>query len=318
MTQPIDASSSTMRADDGVDICVYRWRPSGDAPVRAVVQIAHGAAEHAARYDRIARVLAAEGYAVYADDHRAHGRTAGSVERACIAGPDGWNRMLADLKAITEMAAAEHPDKPIVFLGHSMGSMLGQAYAQRHGHGLSGLILSGTASSMMEGSEDLGERVEAAIEVEGNDAPSMDFAMLFAGFNEPFNESAPPPGPTGFEWLSRDHDEVMLYVNDPFCGFPFSNALVLDMAGGLEAIWAPGAEDRIPAGLPVLLIAGAEDPVGANGSVHALGERYRDVGLEVTEILYPGARHEIFNETNRDEVHADVVRWLDTHVPATP
>ena len=315
MADTIDATTATMRTGDGLELFVYRWWPAAGTPVRGVVQIAHGAAEHAGRYDRLARVLAAAGYAVYADDHRAHGRTAGAVERAGIAGPDGWNRMLADLRMVTERAAAEHPGRPIVFLGHSMGSMLGQAYAQQHGDALTGLILSGTASAIMPGAQDMGANVEAAIGRDGADAPSMDFAMLFAGFNEPFNEGAPPPAPTGFEWLSRDHAEVMKYVNDPFCGFGFANQLVLDMSHGLDAIWAPGAEARIPRQLPVLLIAGAEDPVGVNDGVHALGERYRAVGLDVDEIIYPDARHEIFNETNRDVVDADVLRWLDAHLP---
>jgi alpha-beta hydrolase superfamily lysophospholipase len=247
---------------------------------------------------------------VYASDHRGHGRTARTVDNAGIVGPDGWNRMLADELLLTETVAAAHPGAPVVLLGHSMGSLLGQAYAQQNGAALAGLILSGTASSLPVGAEDLAERVAAAVESEGPEAPSMDFANLFAEFNEPFLDSGPPSGPTGFEWLSRDPVEVARYVDDPFCGFMFCNGLVLDMARGLEEIWAPGAEGRIPSNLPILLIAGQEDPVGVDGGVHRLGDRYRAAGLDVTEILYPNARHEIFNETNLDEVHRDVLAWL--------
>ena len=308
------ASSFNLRASDGADVFVYRWLPGSPKPVRAVVQVVHGAAEHAGRYDRLARVLAGEGYAVYADDHRGHGRSAGAPERAGLVGPDAWNRMLEDERELTALAGTEHPGLPIVLLGHSMGSMLGQGYAQRFGSLISGLILSGTASSLVAGSDDLGERVQAAMEREGPDAPSMDFAMLFLEFNDKFASGVPESAVTGFEWLSRDAEEVALYVADPFCGFPFSNRLVADMAAGLAAIWAPGAEKQIPGDLPVLLIAGADDPVGADDSVPQLGERYRAAGLAVTEILYPQARHEIFNETNRAEVDADVVRWLAAHV----
>ena len=314
MSDPIVASSFNLPASDGTDVFVYRWLPASGTPVRAVVQIVHGAAEHAGRYDRLARVLAGDGYAVYADDHRGHGRTAGAAERAGLVGPDAWNRMLEDERELTLLAGRNHPGLPIVLLGHSMGSMLGQGYAQRFGTLLAGLILSGTASALAPGSEDLGERVQAAMAKDGPDAPSMDFAMLFLGFNDPFAAGVPEAAVTGFEWLSRDTAEVALYVADPFCGFPFSNRLVVDMADGLGLTWALGAEKQIPTDLPVLLIAGADDPVGADDSVHKLGELYRAAGLSVTEILYPQARHEIFNETNRAEVDADVLGWLDAHI----
>lgn len=317
MSDSTVASTFTLTADDGEGVFVYRWTPGPGAAVRGVVQIVHGAAEHAGRYDRLARVLSGHGFAVYADDHRGHGRTAGTVERVGIVGADGWNRMLADVRQLTDHVATQHPGLPIVLLGHSMGSLLGQAFVQRHGHLLAGLILSGTASSLSVPSEVLVDRVEAAMASEGADAASMDFAMLFAEFNDRFLDSAPASGPTGFEWLSRDEAEVAAYVEDAFCGFVFSNLLVRDMARGLERNWAAGAEEAIPAELPVLLIAGADDPVGADNSVHQLGERYRAVGLQVTEVLYPGARHEIFNETNRDEVHDDVLAWLDRTLPAT-
>ena len=303
------SDSFLLRANDGTDLFVYRWLPA-TAP-RAVVQIAHGAAEHAGRYARIAGELTKAGYAVYANDHRGHGKTAAAPERAGIVGPDGWNTIVGDAKYLTDHLAVTHPGCPIVLLGHSMGSMLAQQYIQRWGSGLSGVILSGTASAIQPGAEDLAERVTAAIERDGPDSPSMDFAMLFLGFNEPFIESAPASGPTGFEWLSRDENEVQRYVDDPWCGFLFSNGFVGDFAPALESLWAPGTENAIPKKLPVMIIAGDQDPVGEFGvSVHALTERYRAVGLTVTEILYPGARHEIFNETNRDEVHKDVVDWL--------
>jgi alpha-beta hydrolase superfamily lysophospholipase len=309
----------TMTSPDGAEVVVYRWLPSGTAgapgagtDARAVVQVVHGAAEHAQRYDRLARVLNEAGYAVYADDHRGHGRTARSVERAGLAGPDAWNAMVRDENQLTDLIAEAHPGKPIVLLGHSMGSFIAQDYVTRWGDRLAAAVFSGSSGSAPEGSEDLRERVEAAMATTGPDQPSEDFAMLFAGFNDPFLDSAPAGGPTGFEWLSRDADEVRKYVDDPFCGFLFSNGLVHDMAGGLDRLWEGTADADIPRSLPVLIISGARDPVGRDGEgVHELTERYRKVGLDVTEILYPDARHEIFNETNRDEVHRDLLAWLD-------
>jgi alpha-beta hydrolase superfamily lysophospholipase len=304
------ADSFTFDASDGGQLIVYRWLPSG-AP-RAVVQVAHGAAEHAQRYGRMAERLAGAGYAVYADDHRGHGRTAGTLDRAGIVGPDAWNRMVHDEKELTEHLAATHPGVPIVLLGHSMGSLIAQDYLQRYGDGLAAAALSGSASSLPVGADDLADRVRAAIERDGRDAPSEDFGALFAGFNEPFLDAAPPGGPTGFEWLSRDDDEVARYVEDPWCGFPFSNGLVLDMAEGLERVWAPDADASVPRGLPLLVFSGDHDPVGDFGEgVRALAARYRLAGLDVTERLYPNARHELFNETNRDEVEGDLLAWLD-------
>ena len=215
MSDTVVASTFSLRASDGASLFVYRWLPqaplqSRTAPVRAVIQVVHGAAEHAGRYDRLARVLVRHNYAVYADDHRGHGRTAGSLERAGIVGADSWERMLLDLRELTACAADAHPGAPIVLLGHSMGSMLGQAYAQRFGECIDGLILSGSASSLAAGAEDLAERADVAVARDGADAPSMDFAALFAGFNDAFTSDG--ASATGFEWLSRDTEEVARYV----------------------------------------------------------------------------------------------------------
>jgi alpha-beta hydrolase superfamily lysophospholipase len=304
------AESFTFTTGDGQELVVFRWLPAGSA--RAVVHVAHGAAEHAQRYGRMAETLVGAGYAVYADDHRGHGRTAGTLDRAGIAGPDGWDRMVRDTKELIDHEAAAHPGVPIVLLGHSMGSLIVQDYLQRYGDNLTAAALSGSASGLPEAAGNLAGLVRAAIETDGRDAPSEAFAALFAGLNEPFLDPPPPGGPTGFEWLSRDQDEVAHYVADPWCGFPFSNGLVLDMEEGLERVWAPGADAAVPRGLPVLVFSGDRDPAGGFGEgVHALVARYRAAGLDVTEALYPGARHELFNETNRDEVERDLVAWLD-------
>jgi len=295
---------------DGVAVVVERWLPAGEP--RAVVQLLHGGSEHAARYARLAEVLTAAGYAVYADDHRGHGRTAGDLERFGIAGNDAWERLLEDQKELTDHLRRIHTDRPIVLVGHSMGSFLGQGYIQRWGDSLRGAVLTGTAGSPSARAEEFHERVVAAIEREGRDAPSTDFAMLCLDFNDPFIDTAPASGPTGFEWLSRDTDEVQRYVDDPWCGLPLSNGFVVDMMYGLAATWTPKNEDRVPRQLPVLIMAGDQDPVGLTGkSVRALTARYRELGVPVTEILYRDARHEIFNETNRDEVHRDLVAWLE-------
>ena len=305
---------------DGASIEVYRWLPEGQP--KAVLQIEHGASEHAGRYARLAAFLNPHGYAVYADDHRAHGRTAGDLERFGLAPEGSWDRILQDTRELTEHLAATHPGVPLVLLGHSMGSFIAQGYLQRFGNemrssGLIAAVLTGTAGSPSPQSEGLRERIEAAVAEEGRDVPSMTFAMLFADFNDPFTDTAPESGPTGFEWLSRDPEEVQRYVDDPWCGLPLSNGFVADLAVGMEEMWEEGAEERLPKDVPVLIMAGDKDPVGESGeNVRGLTQRYRAAGIDTTEILYEGARHEIFNETNRDQVHQDLLAWLDGVVAA--
>jgi alpha-beta hydrolase superfamily lysophospholipase len=312
------SDSFTITGPDRVEIFVYRWLPAGREP-RALVQIAHGASEHAGRYGRLADALAGAGYGIYANDHRGHGRTAGTLERFGLAGPDGWNRLIEDTRRLTSHISHAHPRHPIVLLGHSMGSLVAQYYLQRRPEALRAVVLSGTLSALPPGSEDLDARVDAAIARQGRDVPSEDFAMLFVGFNDRFADSGPPAGPTGFEWLSRDHAEVQKYVDDPWCGLPLSNGFVADSLRPRSEIWAPGSEERIPKHIPILFIAGEEDPVGEFGEgVRRLAERYRRAGLRVTERIYPGARHEMFNETNREEVHRDLLDWLEQVVAEEP
>jgi alpha-beta hydrolase superfamily lysophospholipase len=292
---------------DGFEIVVRKWMPPPGVRPKASVQIAHGAAEHSLRYARVAGVLNVAGYAVYANDHRGHGRTAGSLQRAGIAGADGWNGMLRDLKQLTDIINEESHRLPVFLLGHSMGSLLAQRYIQLWGDGLAGVVLSGTFGA----TPDLDVTI-AALEPLARgataDAPCDAFARRFASFNQPFK-----PGETGFEWLSRDADEVQRYADDPWCGFAFSNAFVTDMMKGARDAWKSEHEAQIPPQLPILIIVGDQDPVGGNtATVTQLIERYRAAGLQrIVYKAYPGARHELFNETNRDEVHRDLVRWLD-------
>lgn len=318
------------RNDAGEDVFVHAWVPDA---VRAVVVVAHGMAEHGARYARFGQALSARGYAVYAPDHRGHGRTAGGEERLGWTGADGWNGMVRDLERLLELARAAHPGMPLVLFGHSMGSVLAQRVAQLRGRELAGLILSGTFGA----APGLALAIAAASALAfgaGARKPSPLLKQRFAEFNRPFATAtaaavcesgasgghAVPGGSaaTGFEWLSRDEAEVKKYADDPWCGFAFSNRLTLDMLRGYGEVWKPANEARLPKELPVLLFAGERDPVGADtAAVKALAERYRTLGLrDVRTVFYPEARHETLNETNRDEVVRDVVAWLDEHTAA--
>jgi alpha-beta hydrolase superfamily lysophospholipase len=296
-------------SSDGFELVVDRRLPAG--PPRAAVVIAHGMAEHALRYRRFAGELAERGYAVYAPDLRGHGRTAGDDAKLGWGGDDGWNGMLRDLQRVAERVRTDLPGVPLVLFGHSMGSALSQRFAQLHGAELAALILSGSFGS----APNIGAGIAASQAVRlirGDRAPSPLQRTMFADFNKPF------PQRTGFEWLSRDDAEVRAYAGDPRCGFTFSNRLMLDMLRGYVETWKPANERKIRAGLPVLLFSGQLDPVGRQTqSVAALAARYRALGLtDVETIFYPDARHEMLNETNRDEVVRDVAAWLDARLPA--
>jgi alpha-beta hydrolase superfamily lysophospholipase len=293
---------------DGPLVFVYKWAPDVGKQRNAVVQISHGAAEHAGRYERFGKFLADAGYVVYADDHRGHGKTAGDLTKAGIAGPDGWNGMLRDTHQLSEIMRGENPGLPFIFFGHSMGSLIAQQYIQEWGSELKGAILSGTFGSLGGDPVETVAVCEQAAQAEGDDAPSKVFMGMFANFNQAFE-----PVKTGFEWLSRDEAEVQKYVDDPWCGFAFSNRLVIDMFKGAGEIWAAENESRIPKNLPLLVVSGEMDPAGGNtASVNLLVSRYRDCGMQaVTVRYYPQARHEILNELNRDEVQCDILEWMD-------
>lgn len=308
------SETMTLKAKDGAEIFVYTWKPDSKKDVRGVIQIAHGMAEHAARYERFASVLVDAGFAVYADDHRGHGKTAGSLDNVgYFADGDGWQAVVDDLAMITDVMEKEYPGVPVFFFGHSMGSMLGRTYLMQHGKRLTGAILSGTAG-------DPGLLGKVGIFVakresrkKGRRTPSELMAKLsFGKFNNAFK-----PARTEFDWLSRDEAEVDKYVADPYCGFVFSAGGWHDMLAGLPPQFKPEGVARIPKNLPIYFFAGEKDPVGDNGKgVREVYNLYKKAGIEDVSIkLYKDGRHEMLNETNREEVFKDVIDWLNAHMP---
>jgi alpha-beta hydrolase superfamily lysophospholipase len=298
----------TFSDSDGFEIFVYKWSPPDDLKPKAAVQIAHGAAEHAGRYTRFGEFLAANGYVVYANDHRGHGKTADTLEKAGIVGPAGWSGMIESLHELSEIIKKENPGLPLIFFGHSMGSMMGQRYMQLWGDEILGMVLSGTFGSLGGDIDGTIAAAEGAVAQFGADEPSELFGSMFVSFAESF-----PPVKTGFEWLSRDEAEVQKYVDDPFCGFAFSNGLVAEFFKGGKMMWSSEEEGKISKDLPIYMIAGEKDPAGGfTASVMELIKRYKDQGLSnITYKFYPDARHEVLNETNREEVQQDVLNWME-------
>jgi alpha-beta hydrolase superfamily lysophospholipase len=279
---------------DATPITVYQWQ--APAKPRGVVQISHGAAEHAQRYDRLARALTAAGYAVYANDHRGHGTSIGEQVTLGGFGTAGWSGLVSDLVAISNQIRTQRPELPLFLVGHSMGSFALQEAILDHSAVYAGAVLSGsTAVDLM--SARLNEAGGA----------SGDLSAFNAGFDHR----------TGYEWLSRDEAEVDKYVADPLCGFAMDADTVPAIFGSAVRLGDSEALSRIRSDLPILIVSGDADPLAGGGQlVEVLGQRYRDAGVtDVTVRLFPGARHEIFNEINRDEVTAYVVDWLDRHTP---
>jgi alpha-beta hydrolase superfamily lysophospholipase len=301
-------STFQLSTADGPKIFVRRWAPSGRKPKASII-IAHGAAEHGQRYERVAKALTARAYVVYAPDHRGHGKTAEVLDKAGKAGLDGAHGMIRDLQQLAKVALSETARAPVFLLGHSTGALLAERFIQLHGALLRGVVLSGSQGLQ----PDLDRTATiAAGAAKGSDADQLStlFQQSLAGLNQGFE-----PAKTGFEWLSRDPLEVLKYRDDPWCGFPLSNRLVAELARMSVETSRPENLALTPKTLPILLLAGQDDPLGGKGVyVEKLAQAYRAAGMrDITLTLYPAGRHEMFNETNRHQVQADLLAWLEKH-----
>ena len=307
----MQSTTTTVTAADGTPLHTNRWLPEG--PPKALVQIAHGLGEHSARYARLAEALTAAGYAVYATDHRGHGRTAREADHGFFSDKNGWGLVVEDLRAVTRFAQEEHPGLPVFLIGHSMGSYLVRNYVIEDSRDLAGVVLTATGGDpgWVGKIGPLLALTEARLRGRRHVSP-----LLQGLINGPYN-AAFKPIRTNFDWLSRDEAEVDKYIADELCGRTATSGFFIDLAEGVARSNDRRQVARVRRDLPVLLLAGDKDPSGHNGKgPRAVAEQYRSVGvLDVTCTLYPGARHEIFNETNREEVTADLVAWLDAHLP---
>ncbi|MBO3725382.1 lysophospholipase [Actinomyces bowdenii] len=284
-------------------------RPQGSpAPPRAVIQVVHGMAEHAARYGRFAAAAVEAGYAVHADDHRGHGLTTADQARGHLAERDGWELVVADLSMLLDRIRATYPGVPVILMGHSWGSFLARDLAARRGQELTGLILLGAGSGAGTLTAPGMALASAESRMRGGSRPSrLLHALAFGPYRRHF-----APNRTEVDWLSRDPAEVDRYVADPLCGFVTTSGFFLDLLAGMAAISTREHARSMPPGLPMLLASGDRDPVGAMGAgVRRVATMYRHAGVrEVALTLYPGARHELLNETNRGQVTADLLAWI--------
>ncbi len=276
----------------------------------AVLVVAHGLAEHVARYQELAETMMAAGVAVYAADHRGHGRTAKRAkDLGLFAEEDGWDLALDDLESVVAHASAMHDGLPVFLLGHSMGSALARCYAIEHSDKLAGLILTGTMGDPGLSGKIVMGLARLIRELRGaRYRSSLLRSLCYGPYNKPFR-----PNRTEFDWLSSDPAEVDAYIADTLCGFVPPAQMYVDLISGLQLASNPERVARMRPELPVLIAAGGADPVAAKTeSVEAI---FR--GAEITDVtskVYPDARHDLYHETNRKEFFDDLTSWLQKHL----
>jgi len=310
MVSELNELNINLTAKDNHVISVYCWDKVENP--RAVLQIFHGMAEHAGRYDRLAKYLNTQGFVVFGDDHRGHGKTSQLNGKTGVIGKNGFYNIVEDEFMITKLLKQKYPNTPIYVLAHSFGSFIGQEYITKYGNQINGLILSGSAAQT--GAEFRFAKILASFQVklfgEEREAKFLD-KLGFGSYNKRIANPS-----TGFDWLSCDTAEVKKYIDDKYCGFICSTGFYYYFTDGLLNLYKKEKMDKIPKTLPIYIIAGQQDPVGQYGQrVKKLYDIYKAIGVSDVEIkLYQGSRHEILNEVNRDEVTEDILKWINDHL----
>lgn len=267
----------------GVTIHYYVWEAKKP---KAVFQITHGLGEHALRYEGLAQELVAAGYSVWADDHRGHGATGmeqydNDVQKLGPLGPGGIRATVDDVRHLTAIIREQSPGVPIVLFGQSWGSLMVQKVIDGNAEDYGGVVLAGTAYRTLR-------------HMNGGD----------------LSKRHKQPGGTGYEWLSRDPAVADAFVADPLTFFANAGK-VFGIPDGLRLYGRP--TKKMAKNLPILIQIGSDDTLGGERSIAKLANAYarRSKLTDIEAIVYPDARHEVFNETNRDEVVADLIAWLD-------
>ncbi|MFY0942060.1 lysophospholipase [Clostridioides difficile] len=302
----------TFKGEEGLDIYTYKWEDENIKKPKAVIQIAHGMAETAQRYETFAKVLTKNGYIVYINDHRGHGKTAKIIENVGhLAEKEGFRCLVEDMYTLTNIIKKENEDLPIYLFGHSMGSFASQRYIMDYSNNLSGLILCGSNGKQGIILNLAHLIINREIKKYGRRSRSNKINdLIFGGQIIRRNEK------TKFDWLSRDKEQVEKYINDPFCGVVCSCGFFYDLVQGLKEIEDKENLKKVPLDIPIYIISGDKDPIGKNGKgVLRLRDRYIKLGVkDVTCKLYKDGRHELLNEINREEVFEDIICWLNNKI----
>lgn len=304
LSYPSHDNASTIRA--------LVWEPDDaarpDFSPRAVVQIVHGMSEHVERYAPFAEFLVGRGFVVCANDHVGHGKTAGERDLGHMPLANGADVLVEDVHALREKVCERYPHARHVMFGHSMGSFVTRVYLTRHADGLSAAILCGTGQQPRI--QTVAGRVITRLiaQIRGERHVSRFVDSLGAGaYGRAIKDAR-----TNVDWISSDPDVVDEYIADPLCGQPFTVGAYATLASLVADATDARLARRVPKDLPLLFVAGAEDPVGdcGRGVARAVDE-YRNAGVRLVEMgIYPGARHEILNEPCHEAVWHDVEEFL--------
>jgi alpha-beta hydrolase superfamily lysophospholipase len=275
---------------DGLSIACAKWGDHHEP--RGVIQIAHGLGEHIGRYAELADFLVEDEFVVYGNDHRGHGLTAKLSGSFGDFGPGGFDQLVDDMVALRVIAKNEHPDKPYILLGHSLGSFAAQQFVLDHSHSIDGLALSG--SGALDGLARLAQSL----------APGEDLMKLM--------NAAFEPARTPMDWISRDNAQVDAFVNDPLCFPTLKPESMQSFVGAFLRLADPREIRKIRDDLPIYIFSGSNDPVGQRlEGVRVLIDRYRSAGLtSIAHDFYTGGRHEMLHETNRRDVITNLLVWI--------
>lgn len=299
--------NDNFQARDGVNLVTYFWeceQPKG------IVHIVHGMSEHAARYNEFALFLNQHGYLVYASDLRGHGKTAGSLEKVGLfAMQDGWNKVVNDVIDISKQLDLKYPNLPLYLLGHSMGSFIARSVAILCPPEVDGYIFSATAGHPgLIGK--VGVRLSNLnLKMMGKkNRSNMMTQLAFGDYNKKYENKR-----TEKDWLSKDESIVDAYISDPYCMQIFTSQFYNDLLSGVLYINETFHIRKMEKEKPILMFAGDMDPVGDYGKgPQEVYSKFEKAGIkDVTLKIYKTGRHEMLNETNRDEVYDMVLNWLN-------
>ncbi len=298
----------TLKSHDGLtDLHVILWTP--DQEVRAVLQLVHGMAEYIDRYHDFAAFLTGYGFAVIGHDHLGHGSSVTSQDKlGFFAESNGDVIVVDDMHLITEEAMKSFPGVPVFILGHSMGSFMVRKYLTRFSEPLQGAIIMGTGYIPKA----LASAGQTAAKLTTSMRGGMFRSKMLTGMALGQNNKPFAPNRTDVDWLSRNDENVDRYVADPLCGFMFTSSAYKDFFTVLKQLAKKQDFDKIKKDLPILITSGELDPVGGSEACRKVEAELKETGLhDVTLKLYPGDRHEILNELDRDQVYQDILSWLE-------